>query len=121
MLGPWNRTGLGSAISGGALADLLLSGAVHTWAHRWTGGVLYLVPLVGATSVIGAGMAGRAGAVVMEVVAGLGVGVDVVLSGSLRWHPVMAPGSGAWALHTAVLLLVFSVVLIRIASWRIWD
>ncbi|MCB1040766.1 MAG: hypothetical protein KDA94_14730, partial [Acidimicrobiales bacterium] len=48
FFGAATTRGVGSAIDGRELADLLLSGTVTAWIPRWVGATLYLVPLAGA-------------------------------------------------------------------------
>lgn len=66
---PWSRGGAGSAIALRRVGDLILSGTVSAWAPRWTGLVVYAIPLGGALLLLGAGLGERTG----RLVGGLGV------------------------------------------------
>jgi hypothetical protein len=52
----WAGRGSGSALTLGELGDLALGGRASSALSRWTGLVLYLIPISGALIVVGAGI-----------------------------------------------------------------
>ncbi len=57
----WAGRGTGSALTLGELGDLALGGQASAAASRWTGIVVYLIPISGALIVVGSGIRGPVG------------------------------------------------------------
>lgn len=93
-------------MSGRALADLLLRGAVAQWAPRWGGVGLYLQPICGALVLIGLGADGRTGRRISGVATALALVGFAVVSASLGWRPVTAPGWGSLAVLVGLACVV---------------
>lgn len=95
---PYNDAGVGSAIAGHGLADLVLSGTISSWAPRWIGLVLYLLPLGGALVLVGLGLDATIGRVVIGLGIAVTCSVSALFAAALGNDPIHAPGSGSWVL-----------------------
>ena len=115
--GTWTTHGVGSAINGQELADLLLTGTVDTWVPRWVGGVFYLIPLAGACVLLGLGLGGRVGGTVIVVAGTVAVVVSSLVVAALDGRPLSQPGSGARCLWAGMVLWLIAVVLVGTAQF----
>lgn len=93
---PWTASGLGSSQAGHELADLVVSGTVAAWVDRWTGVVLYAVPLAGALLLGTATVAGRGARWCRRAALAGGSALTAAVLVALS-APVGRWGAGAWA------------------------
>jgi hypothetical protein len=118
MSGPWAQRGLGSSLSGRALADLLLAGTVESVVPRWAGAALYLIPVCGALAVVAAGLPAPVGPRVLVGAALAAAALDLAVSLALDGRPLRAPGWGAVVLHAGAVLALAAAIGLLVATAR---
>lgn len=117
LFGPLTVRGPGSAVSARVTADLLLSGTIDAWAPRWVGVVLYLPPILAASTVASLGLRGR-WAVVVGLVLGVGIVAAVLAIGKGLGHGLPTRAGSGYARMLWGGALVVAAGIARVALER---